>query len=64
MRTADAGAFGDPDALDTLLSSALAGVRDTEGAELFAFGNPWGPEPDELDNISIFCLDAAFTTFT
>ena len=49
MRTADAGSIGDPDALDALLSAALARVRDTEGAELFAFGNPWGPEPDKPD---------------
>jgi uncharacterized protein YukJ len=49
MRTADAGSVGDPDALDTLLSKALASVRDTDGAELFTFGNPWGPEPDKPD---------------
>ena len=49
MRTADKSSIGDPDALDTLLSAALMDVTNTEGAELFAFGNPWGPEPDKLD---------------
>jgi uncharacterized protein YukJ len=49
MRTADAGCIGDPDALDTLLSAALERVQETDGAELFAFGNPWGPEPDKPD---------------
>ena len=49
MRTADESSIGDPDALDTLLSNALMSVMDTEGAELFAFGNPWGPEPDKPD---------------
>ncbi|MFZ1108910.1 MAG: DUF2278 family protein [Rhodomicrobium sp.] len=49
MRTADGGAIGDPDALDALLSAALQSVKETEGAELFAFGNPWGPEPDKED---------------
>ncbi len=41
---------GDRDALDTLLSEALAAVRDTDGAELFAFGKPWGPEEDKPDD--------------
>jgi len=49
MRTADAGCIGDPDALDTLLSNALGRVKDTQGAELFAFGNPWGPESEKPD---------------
>lgn len=49
MRTANGGSIGDPNALDTLLSDALTRVMNTEGAELFAFGNPWGPEPDKPD---------------
>ncbi len=49
MRSADTASIGDPDALDNLLSAALTSVMDTEGAELFAFGNPWGPEPDKPD---------------
>ena len=38
MRVADKVAIGEPDALDTLLSEALTRVKETEGAELFAFG--------------------------
>jgi uncharacterized protein YukJ len=49
MRIAGEGSIGDPDALDTLLSKALASVSSADGAELFAFGNPWGPEPDKPD---------------
>lgn len=49
MKTSEAGAIGDPDTLDTLLSAALQKVIDTEDAELFAFGNPWGPEADRPD---------------
>jgi uncharacterized protein YukJ len=49
MRTADGGAKGDANTLDALLSSALTSVMETEGAELFAFGNPWGPEPGKAD---------------
>ena len=49
MRTAEVGSIGDPDALDSLLAAALSRVRDSDGAELFAFGAPWGPEPDKPD---------------
>ena len=34
MKTADAGAIGDPDTLDVLLSAGLQRVIDTDGAEL------------------------------
>jgi uncharacterized protein YukJ len=50
MQTADAGSIGDPYALDALLSTVLGRVRDTAGAELFAFGKPWGPEPERPDD--------------
>ena len=63
MKTADAGAIGDPDTLDALLSAGLQRVIDTEGAELFAFGNPWGPEPDKPDKYLDSYSAAASTTF-
>ncbi len=59
-----AGSFGDSDALDTLLSEALAGVRETGGAELFAFGKAWGPEDDRPDEYFGFLPGRGITTST
>jgi uncharacterized protein YukJ len=49
MQTAPLSAIGDPNELDDLLSSVLERAIATEGAEVFALGNPWRPEqkPDQ-----------------
>ncbi len=49
MRSVDATAVGDPNALDDLISAELTGIMTMPGGEIFAFGNPWGPEPDKPD---------------
>ncbi len=49
MRQVAATAVGDPNELDDKLSEVLERAMQTDGAEVFAFGNPWGPEhkPDQ-----------------
>jgi uncharacterized protein YukJ len=49
MRQVAATAVGDPNALDDRLSEVLERAMRTDGAEVFAFGNPWPPEhrPDQ-----------------
>jgi uncharacterized protein YukJ len=49
MRTVDATSLGDPNLLDDLLSGALTEAANSAGAEVFAFGNPWGPEANKPD---------------
>jgi uncharacterized protein YukJ len=44
MRRVDATAVGDPNELDDRLSEVLNRAIETDDAEVFAFGNPWGPE--------------------
>jgi uncharacterized protein YukJ len=44
MRAVSASAVGDPNELDDRLSEVLQRAIGTDGAEIFAFGNPWGPE--------------------
>jgi uncharacterized protein YukJ len=49
MRQVAATAVGDPNELDDRLSEVLERAMRTDGAEVFAFGNPWPPEhrPDQ-----------------
>ena len=44
MRDVAPSAIGDPNLLDDRLSEVLERAIQTDGAEVFAFGNPWGPE--------------------
>src|SRR5215469_12561316 len=44
IRQVSATAIGDPTDLDDRLSEVLERAIRTDGAEVFAFGNPWGPE--------------------
>src|SRR6202012_1255802 len=44
MRTVAAKAVGDPNELDDRISEVMQRAMHTQGAEVFAFGNPWGPE--------------------
>jgi uncharacterized protein YukJ len=50
MRTASKASIGDANTLDALLSGVMTAAINTEGAEVFAFGNPWGPEPQKPDS--------------
>ncbi|HET7880196.1 MAG TPA: DUF2278 family protein [Acetobacteraceae bacterium] len=54
MRTVAAKAVGDPNELDDRISAVMQRAMQTQGAEVFAFGNPWGPEhkPDEYFHFS------------
>jgi len=44
MRAVAAKAQGDPNELDDRISAVMHRAMYTRGAEVFAFGSPWGPE--------------------
>ena len=49
MRAVAANAIGDPNLLDDRLSEVLERAIETRGAEMFAFGNPWGPSARPIE---------------
>ena len=63
MRDVAASAIGDPNLLDDRLSEVLERAIRTDGAEIFAFGNPWGPE-HKADSTSTSNPGAACTICT